>query len=209
MTLYQLIHIAFEEIDLALHGTKTPEFLTPIQEFIDKTKKWRSTAVDSALVEDPASYWHRKCDNNDKIIQSCLNFLRKITRSNENLPKEAKDKLVQMQIGAVTLLRLFFSEEVQKCPRVSKRVDNLEALFILNELLQSFTPIGYNSQIVLDMFPVEFLDAMLEKHGDELHFEWFVKTEKAAYTPTERVKQLKDKIAARIESEAGLEAGIK
>ncbi len=203
MTLYQLIDIAFEELTLAIHGTSTPGFFTPIQEFIDETKKWRGDTSDLASIEEPASYWHRKSDKSDKIIQSCLNFLRKITPK-EILPDQAKDRLTFLQIGAITLLRTFFSEQVQQCPRISKRVDNLEALFIMNELLQSFTSgIGYSCQIILDMFPIEFIDALLEKRVDELYFEWFVRTQQSAYSPTEKIKQLKEKVAARIETETG------
>lgn len=195
MSLYKLINIVFEEICDIRNGITDPG----LQKELKKQFKQITTAndnVNSLDKENNEKFWRVYAQKKDSLLSRCFSIIQKKALSNSQT-NVFIENLVNIQIASIAVLRTYFNEYVNESYHVSRKCNNSDSLHVMHELLQSFYVPGDYTQIVMDVYPVQFVNIILE--GDDLEEESssFLKGKIFDVLPSDKLLALRKKVIKR------------
>lgn len=199
MSLHTLIRYAIEDMMKAAYGKRSDDFKSPANTHTTFVRKWRQE--ESRKKENTIEYYKREALEKDFIITHCLRFVSEWTPEEEILPFEAKQTLVLAQLSSVLLVKTCFSDVVQKCKRVSPKLDNLDCLGIMFNLLLSHAHIRYYTSLAIDKYPIKFINTFLSGLDMELCSESQIKHMTIEATPSPDLAALITRLRRRIETD--------
>lgn len=199
MSIYKLINIVFEEICDIRNGVTDPG----LQKVLKKQLKQISITndnVNSLDKENNEKFWRGYAIKKDSLLTRCFCIIQKKALSNCQT-KEFIENLVNIQIACVAVLRTYFNDYINESDHVSRKCNNSESLSVMHELLQSFYVPGDFTQIVMDVYPVQFVNIILEGDDIEEESSAFLKEKISDIIPSDKLLALRKKVIKRFKDE--------
>ncbi len=201
MTLYKLINIVFEEICNVRNGVTDPG----LQKELKKQLKQITTTndnVNSLDIEKSERFWKEYAQKKDSLLTRCFSIIQKKALSNCQT-NVFIENLVNIQLASIAVLRVFFNNYINDSHHISKKCNNSESLRIMHELLQSFYMpyVGDYSQILMDVYPIQFINIILDGDNVEEESSSFLKGKISDVFPSDKLVALRKKVIKRFKDE--------